>query len=261
MMKTYKACIVHIDDDEAMREQLSLSAKKEDWLLFSYPYMRSDLVPFEQIKPDLIILDFQPLLGGAGWEFLQLLKMNDATANIPIMVITTPFRLSAEIQDYLLTRYIKVVHKPFDVETLLNLVGKTLMEASQSNMILSGDRTLPILLVDDDEELRDNFVTVLRLENYRVITARNGQLALDTVSEADFCLILLDIDMPIMNGYQFLNAYAQQLRPHSPVIVTSANPDVLSHVLPAFVVDILTKPFYFDQLLEVVRKYAEPVSE
>lgn len=253
--------IIHIDDNDTMRDHLILDAKKEGWDLLSYPYIRCDLVLFEQIKPDLIILDFEPLLGGAGWQFLQLLKMNDATANIPIMVITTPFRLSAEIQDYLFTRYIKVVHKPFNVETFLNLVRETLMEASQSSMISSGDRTLPILLVDDDEELRDNFATVLQLENYRVLTTGNGQLALDSVSEADFCLILLDIDMPIMNGYQFLDAYALQLRPHSPVIITSANRDVVSHVLPTFVVDILAKPFDFDELLKVVGKYAKPVHE
>ncbi len=253
--------IIHIDDNETMRDLLSLGAIREGWDLLSYPYMRCDLIPFDQIKPDLIILDFEPLLGGAGWQFLQLLKMNDATARIPIMVITTPFRLSAEIQDYLFTRYIKVVHKPFDVETFSNLVRKTLLEASQSSTIFSGDHTLPILIVDDNEELCDNFVTILRLENYRAITAGNGQLALDSVSKADFCLILLDIDMPIMNGYQFLDAYAQQLRPHSPVIITSGNRDVASHVLPAFVVDILTKPFDVDQLLDVVAKYAEPVRE
>src|SRR3954452_20097118 len=101
MSSTMQTRIVHIDDDEAMRELLTLGAKKEGWLLFSYPYAHLSLVPMEQIRPDLIILDFQPLLGGAGWEFLQLLKMNDATANIPIMVITTPFLLAAEIQDYL----------------------------------------------------------------------------------------------------------------------------------------------------------------
>src|SRR5690349_8822466 len=117
MMRTR---IVHIDDDEEMRELLILGAKKADWLLFSYPYSRLSLVPMEQIRPDLIILNFEPLLGGAGWEFLQLLKMNDATVNIPIMVITTPSRLAVEIQDYLLSRYIKVVHKPFDVDTFLS---------------------------------------------------------------------------------------------------------------------------------------------
>jgi DNA-binding response OmpR family regulator len=252
--------IVHIDDDETLRDLLTLGAKKEGWLLFSYPYARRDLVPLEQINPDLIILDFGPLLGGVGWEFLQRLKMNDETAHIPIIVLTTPFSLSAEIQDYLLTGYINVVHKPFDVETLVEMVSKTLMEARQRTMLLSGDRTLPILLVDNDDDLRDTFATVLRLENYRVVTANNGKVALDTVSEANFCLILLDIDMPVMNGYQFLDAYAQQLRPHSPVIIVSGNLDIASHTLPRFVVDSLTKPFNINRLLKVVSKYSEPVS-
>lgn len=254
-----KTRIVHIDDDEITRDLLTLAAKTEGWLLFSYPDAHINLIPLDEIHPDLIILNFHMLLGGAGWEFLQHLKTDDGTANIPIMVIATPFGLSAEMQGYLFTRYIKVIYEPFDGEKFLNLVRKTLVEVGKSSMILSNDHTLPILIVDDDEELRDNFVTLLRMENYRVITVDNGQLALNAVSEADFCLILLDIDMPIMNGYQFLKAYAQQLRPHSPVIITSANRDVVSHVLPAFVVDVLTKPFHLKQLLKVVSKYAEPV--
>ncbi len=251
--------IVHIDDDEITRDMLTLAIKREGWLLFSYPYARVKLVPLEQIRPDLIILDFALHDGGEGWEFLQFLKMDDATAKIPIMVITTPFRLSADIKAYLLTRYIKILHKPFDRDMFVPLISKTLTEASQRSLIFSGDPTLPILLVDDDEDFRDTIANVLRLEGYRVVTAYNGQVALDTISRADYSLILLDIDTPIMNGYQFLSAYDRQLRPHTPVIIASGETDIQSHVLPSFVVDVLSKPYLIKKLLNLVEKYAQPV--
>jgi len=114
------------------------------------------------------------------------------------------------------------------------------------------------LLVDDTDELRDETALMLRFEGYRVVTAYNGLVALDRVSRAEFCLILLDIDMSVMNGYEFLSAYENQLRPHTPVVVMSGNPDVELHALPYFVVDILLKPVYKVHLLGEVIKYAEP---
>jgi CheY-like chemotaxis protein len=227
-------------------------------LVFSYAYDQINLAMLEELQPNLIILGFNLRDEGLGWEFLQLLKMNDATASIPIVVTTLPFQLSAELQDYLLIRYIKVVHKPLDLMACVELVRDTMLQASQSRVLFSGDRTLPILMVDDTDDLREETVLMLRFEGYRVDTAYNGQVALDRVSRAEFCLILLDIDMPVMNGYEFMNAYEKQLRPHTPVIVISGNPDVQLQVLPYFAVDILLKPVYKVHLLGEVSKYAEP---
>lgn len=60
----------------------------------------------------------------------------------------------------------------------MNLVSMVLMQARQSSIILSGNRTLPFL-VFDDEELSDYFVTVLQLENYRMVTVHTGQVPLE----------------------------------------------------------------------------------
>jgi CheY-like chemotaxis protein len=70
---------------------------------------------------------------------------------------------------------------------------------------------------------------------------------------------LLDLAMPVMNGYEFLKAYEQQLRPHTPVIIVSSEDDIRSHHLPSFVVDVLAKPFTIRALLHLVTKYAQPV--
>ena len=254
-----EACIVVIDNDESMRVLVTASLKEEGYRAFGYDYAHIDLAVVDQHQPDLIILDFDFENVGTGWEFLQLLKMDDATAKIPILVTTSVSFLSVEIRDYLLTLHISVVHKSYDLTTYMTFIHKTLAEAKQAGLLLSGDRTLPILVVDDTEDMREATTSILRFEGYRVVTANNGLVALDTVSRADYCLILLDIGMPIMNGYEFLSAYERQLRPHSPVIILSAAHDIPSRVLPSFVVKLLPKPFHISQLLEQVSKYAEPV--
>jgi DNA-binding response OmpR family regulator len=254
-----EASILVIDNDKSMRDLFTVCLIRAGWQVFSYPYAQINLAALEQYGPDLIILDFDLQNGGKAWEFLQLLKMDDTTARIPIMITTTASHLSAEVRGYLLTRYISVVHKPFDLKTFVALVQKTLTQASQAGDIFSGDRSLPILVVDDTKALRETITTVLGLEGYQVVNAENGLVALETVSRADHRLILLDIVMPIMNGYEFLSAYNRQLRPHSPVIIFSGEPDIETRVLPSFVVEVIPKPFEISHLLGLVEKFVQPV--
>jgi DNA-binding response OmpR family regulator len=254
-----EARIVVIDNDETMRHLFALSLERQGWQVFSYAYVQLDLAALEHDPPDLIMLDFDLDDGGIGWELLQMLKMDDTTATIPILITTTAFQLSAEIRDYLLTRSIGVVTKPFDINTFTVLDQKTLKLASLSSVLFSSDCVLPILVVEDTEDLRDTLATILRLEGYPVLTAYNGLVALDAVSRADYALILLDIAMPVMDGLEFLRAYERQLRPHSPVIILSGELHIPTHNLPAFVVDVLPKPFAISELLRLVEQFRFPV--
>ncbi len=254
--------IVVIDNDASMRLLMTSSLQEKGWEAFGYDYAHMDLATIAQCCPDLIVLDFDFENfenAGSVWEFVQHFKMDDTTAKIPILITTTAFQLPPEVRDDLLIRHISVVHRSYDLDIFMTFIHKTLTDASQAHIILSGDRTLPILVVDDTEDLRDTITTVLRMEGYRIVTADNGWVALDRVSRAEFCLILLDIDMPVMNGYEFLSAYERQLKPHSPVIILSGEPDIRSRVLPSFVVEVLAKPFEISQLLNRVGKFAQPV--
>lgn len=188
-----------------------------------------------------------------------MLKMDDTTSHIPILITTTAFSFSAEIRAYLLVRYIQVIYRPFELDMVVRLVRRTLAMAGQADMIASGDRTLPILLVEDTDDLRESTTTILMMEGYRVVTAENGLLALDAVYHAEHSLIFLDISMPVMDGLEFLSIYNRQLRPHTPVIVLSAEIGVLRQALPPFVVDIIPKPFEVSHLLRSAEKYAQPL--
>jgi CheY-like chemotaxis protein len=74
--------------------------------------------------PDLIILDFVILDEGKGWQFLQLLKMDRATKEIPVIVCTAAAKLVEELQMHLDAMGVVVVLKPFDIDHLLEEIEK-----------------------------------------------------------------------------------------------------------------------------------------
>ncbi len=256
MKGTMTTRIVVVDSNADMRELLSFALEPEGLQVLSYAYAQIKLTTLATLYPDLIILNFSPEEEGVGWELLQLLKMGTATARIPILITTNALWLSAEIRNYLLTRYIRVVQMPFDLTTFPALVQRTLAQAKQAGELFISNHPLPVLVVDDTDEIRENITTFLELENYPVASAGDGLAALKAVSEADHSLILLDIHMPIMNGFEFLSAYDRQLRPHTPVIIISSESHFPEQTLPSFVVDVLPKPFLMKALLIRGESYA-----
>jgi CheY-like chemotaxis protein len=113
----------------------------------------------------------------------------------------------------------------------------------------------PVLIVEDDADLREMMAQLLSLEGYQTATVANGREALDYLRhEHAPDLILLDLMMPIMDGWEFRRQ--QQADPalsRVPVIVLSAlDPNRSADVnASAF----LKKPLDFDLLLELVRSY------
>lgn len=86
-------------------------------------------------------------------------------------------------------------------------------------MIRSGQ----ILVVDDDPAIRSVLEAVLTAHRYQVVTAENGRDALMSIDDVAPNVILLDLYMPVMDGWEML-AFLQQHHPHVPVIVMSAAP-------------------------------------
>jgi CheY-like chemotaxis protein len=109
-----------------------------------------------------------------------------------------------------------------------------------------------VLVVEDERDLREGIAEVLQEEGYEVATAENGAIGLDRAREFAPEVILLDLMMPVMNGYQFLES--QQGDPalsHIPVVVVSA---VSRSVRARTVVEHVSKPFSIVQLLSIVER-------
>ena len=110
-----------------------------------------------------------------------------------------------------------------------------------------------ILLVDDDAIVRDSLNDVLLGEDYFVISAENGQQALDFANTLRVDLVLLDLNMPIKNGW---DTFAQLTTEHPliPIIIATARPDQLFMALGAGAGALLEKPLDIPMLLNTIAK-------
>ena len=111
-----------------------------------------------------------------------------------------------------------------------------------------------ILVVDDDPDILEALSEILETEGFSIRRARNGQEALDRLREGSPALILLDLMMPVMDGWEF-SKRMKQLKEHAktPIIVLSADRNVAAKARDIGAVGHLAKPFELVHLLEMVR--------
>jgi two-component system, chemotaxis family, chemotaxis protein CheY len=114
-----------------------------------------------------------------------------------------------------------------------------------------------ILLVDDDESIREFISQALAEEGYEVMIAAQGAAALALVDEGQPNLILLDLRMPVLDGWGFLEAYRGKPGPHAPVVALTASHDKAASKLPPGVNAFIAKPFDLYELLDLVDKLTD----
>ena len=161
-----------------------------------------------QLQPALITLDVM-MPGLDGWAVLKELKSDPALQQIPVMMVTI------EGDDELGYTLGAVEHltKPVDREKLLQLVSHH----------AGPDGGGVALVVDDDDGMRSLFSRALSEDGWTVDVAENGAQALERASERRPDLVVLDLMMPVMDGFDFLFEF--RLREDCtavPVIVVTA---------------------------------------
>ncbi|MEJ0020107.1 MAG: ATP-binding protein [Acetobacteraceae bacterium] len=157
------------------------------------------------VRPEAILLDIM-LLGDESWRLLLELRGQDLSADIPLVVTssTGEDRKAAHLgaDGY--------VSKPIDSEKLIDILDR-----------VTGRHSLTQVLLVDDEEVNHYLVRqLLPRGRFRLWIARDGREALDRLSEQDPDVVLLDLRMPGMDGYEFLT----RLPPGAPpvIVLTSA---------------------------------------
>src|SRR5205823_15040480 len=114
-----------------------------------------------------------------------------------------------------------------------------------------------ILVVDDDPDIRDLIQEILEGAGHDVTVAAEGQEALNKLKRRPYELIVLDIMMPTMNGYEVLEQIrAMPIRASTPVIVVTAkhDPTGVMREVKGGALDHLAKPFMPDELEDVVAR-------
>jgi len=232
--------VLVIDDEAAVRDLMQRFLAKEGFRVAVAAGGDEGLRRARELKPDAITLDVM-MPGMDGWAVLSALKADPDLADIPVVMLTIVddknlgFALGAS--EYLT--------KPIDRDRLVAVLRRH-------------RRDLPVLVVDDDVEVRRLLRRMLEPEGYTVVEAENGRIALARLREAAPGAILLDLMMPEMDGFEFVDEVRRQEQWRAiPIVVITAKD--LSRAdqerLNGYVQRILQKGTYGrDELLTEVRE-------
>ena len=201
--------ILVIDDDPEACEIIERYLTKDGYSVATATSGEQGLHLAHEIQPAAITLDVM-MPDMDGWSVLRVLKADPALRAIPVIMLSM---IDDRTRGYSLGA-VDYLTKPVDREQL----NKTL-----SRYYCAEEDTCPVLLVEDDTETREVMARTLVKAGWTVSEAGNGQEALDIMSDLHPRLILLDLMMPVMDGFDFLTV--MRARPewrHIPVIVITA---------------------------------------
>lgn len=119
----------------------------------------------------------------------------------------------------------------------------------------------PILIIEDDRDIRETFQSFLEVEGFNVISAENGKKGLERVQATNQpipALIFLDLFMPQMSGLEFLKNYSL-MDNQCPVVLCSACPPDHAEYIEAksYSVSAISKPIDIDIVLNLARHYSQ----
>jgi signal transduction histidine kinase/DNA-binding response OmpR family regulator len=202
--------ILVIDDDPAMRNLLRRQLEKEGFEIIEASDGQQGLAMAHEFHPDVITLDVM-MPGMDGWSVLKAIKSDDELNHIAVIILSVisdkniGFTLGAA--EYLT--------KPVDWDALSDAIKKIIRKSSQPARIM---------VIEDEEPVRDMVSSMLKKEAWHVIEADNGQVALDKLEEDLPDLIILDLMMPVMDGFEFLQKIKQDDRYNNiPIIILTAD--------------------------------------
>jgi two-component system chemotaxis response regulator CheY len=109
-----------------------------------------------------------------------------------------------------------------------------------------------LLVIDDDATIREMLDMVLTSEGYEVISAAHGAAGLAMLDRMRPHVILLDMKMPIMDGWEFLRRYRQRSDQSIPIVVLTAAQDDKRRAADVGAAAYLAKPFAIDDLIRVL---------
>ena len=238
----HSALVLVVDDDEAVREIVQRTLESEGYRVVTAASGAEGLRLAREVRPDAITLDVL-MPGMDGWAVLAALKADPELATIPVVMLTMMdekdlgFALGAA--DF--------VTKPVDREALVGALQR----------YLSAEQPCTALVVDDDPTTRELLRRTLEGRGWLVEQAENGRVGLERVAAHLPGVILLDLNMPQMDGFEFLTHLRREPAWRDiPVVVITAK-DLTAeerHALNSGVQSILQKGAYGrEELLAEIR--------
>ena len=222
--------VVLVDDDVAMHDLIKRTISKLNLTLIGATNSEKGMELIREVKPKLILLDVL-MPGRDGWSLLKECKTDKELKEIPVIMISqlNQSNLAASLgaNDYLT--------KPIDRSHFVNTVQR---------LLGAGAKNQKVLVIDDDKDVRDLLSRLLKDSGYRPIEARDGKEGLERTKDEP-ALIILDLEMPRMDGFEFLDNYIKDVPEdkRAPVLVFSGKDltDVQEDLLKERVVGLVKK--------------------
>ncbi|MGG1663367.1 response regulator [Brevibacillus sp. NRS-1366] len=181
--------ILLIDDEPFNHQLMKRYLAKEGWTLAFATSGQEGLQLAKKLRPKVICLDIlMPRMDG--WSVLSVIKNDPELQDTPVVIWSMT---NDEHLGYSLGAS-EFLTKPVNRERLINVMDKYVSNHFDHN----------VLVIEDDAATSELMTRLLQKEGYAVTQARNGRLALDCMSSKAPDLILLDLMMPEMDGFQFI---------------------------------------------------------
>ena len=193
ILDSRKKIILSIDDDPEVHRILKDTLAQTEYTLMGALNSDEGISLAKQLHPFAITLDIL-MPHRDGWSTLQALKDDEETMNIPVVILSVmenkALGFSLGSADY--------ISKPFERKTLLDRLGK-----------LANASARKVLILDDDKEFSGMMRTLLQNAGYKTTSIDNGSTALELIKADRPDYILLDLMMPKMSGFEFLEKLQQ----------------------------------------------------
>jgi CheY-like chemotaxis protein len=188
--------VLVVDDDKVVQKLLHDYLSKLGYSVAAAMNGESGLRMAKKLRPDAIILDVM-MPDMDGWQVLSALKADPLLNDIPVIMASIEehqnmgYALGAT--DYLV--------KPVSRDQLSGILSRYRNEDEEKRLVM---------VVEDDLVIRELMAEMLKNEGWRVFKAENGQVALDHIEDKRPSLILLDLLMPVMDGFEFVAALREK---------------------------------------------------
>jgi DNA-binding response OmpR family regulator len=244
--------ILVADDDTEIRNLCYLALTREGHEVITVPRGEQALALLGREKPDLILLDIQM----PGEDGLSILRRISETKNKEIPVVIFSGFLNAEMEKKAYEAgAIEAITKGIGMHELCLRIQKILDFRQRSGLPSSDQRKEKILIVDDDENIRNLLTQFLAKKGFYTLSAQDGEQALFLVGREHPTLVLLDITMPGMDGLLTLKKI-RELNPKIGVVMATAVQDaaMASEAIKLGAYAYVIKPFDLQYIELVVLK-------
>ncbi|MDM8557371.1 response regulator [Candidatus Parabeggiatoa sp. HSG14] len=201
--------ILIIDDDIIICQLIKSDLTQLGYAVATANDGEEGIIVAKKLRPDAILLDVN-MPGKNGWEVLSTLKNDSRLTLIPVIMISMCVdKQKGNVLGAVDCLDKTIIHSQLPVLLKKHHIGENVDDV--------------VMVVDDDEAQREVISTCLEEKNLQILQAENGQVALAHLEHKKPVLILLDLNMPVMNGFKFLEKLRNHEEWHSiPVVVLTS---------------------------------------